>query len=250
MWLIIVVVVAIVVYIIWIMARTIPKGIPSDYTIDYTFPTKIVGVTFNGVQNILPTLRSGMKLVFVRERHNAYDKNAIAVYCSGRKIGHLSADLAADIAPLMDSGVPVRGEILNVTGGGIKNYGCNINVEVYKLKDSTPTIPPPSKAQLPRLSDLTCQVENIDKSNPFYEKKCILIGFGKERIDMAQAIINLGGVLRSSVSGKTDYVIMKDASFLNSDSGNIGKLKELMNSGGKVRIMYPEEFEEIIKKYL
>lgn len=250
MWWIIVVVVAIVVYIIWIMARTIPKGIPPDYTIDYTFPTKIVGVTFNGIQNVLPTLRSGMKLVFVRERHNAYDKNAVAVYCSGHKLGHLSADLAADIAPLMDSGIPVRGEILNVTGGGRKNYGCNINVEVYKSKDSSPSINSSNETYLPRISDLTCQVENIDKSNPFYEKKCILIGFSKERIDMAQAIINLGGVIRSSVSGKTDYVIMKNASFLSSDSGSIGKLKELMNNGGKVRIMYPDEFEEIIKKYL
>ncbi len=104
----------------------------SQYTFDYTINTKVVGVTFNGIQNVLPTLRSGMALSFIREPDNQYDRNAVAVLCNGNNIGHLSAELASDIAPIMDNGIPVTGKILNITGGGRLSYGCNIEVTVYK----------------------------------------------------------------------------------------------------------------------
>lgn len=97
-----------------------------------SFFTKVVGVTYNGVQGILPTLRAGMPLRFVREPHNQYDKNAIAIKCNGMNIGHLSADVAKDVAPLMDSGAQVEGEISKITGGNGKTYGCNIEVTIYK----------------------------------------------------------------------------------------------------------------------
>lgn len=94
--------------------------------------TKVVGVTFDGIQNILPRLHAGMPLKLVREPNNQYDKNAVAVWCNGQKIGHLSRDLAADIAPLIDSGTAVGGTIEGITGGSGKTYGCNIKVTIYK----------------------------------------------------------------------------------------------------------------------
>lgn len=94
--------------------------------------TKVVGVTYDGIQSILPRLHAGMPLKLVREPSNQYDKNAVAVWCNGKKIGHLSRDLAADIAPLMDSGTAVDGTIEGITGGSGKTYGCNIKVTIYK----------------------------------------------------------------------------------------------------------------------
>lgn len=94
--------------------------------------TKVVGVTFDGIQSILPQLHAGMPLRLIREPGNQYDRNAVAVWCNGKKIGHLSKELASDIAPLMDKGIDVGGTIEQITGGGGKTYGCNIQVTIYK----------------------------------------------------------------------------------------------------------------------
>lgn len=255
-WLLIICGLAIIVGIILLIiklhkAKTHSQKIKSDYVIDYTIPTKVVGVTFNGIQKIIPTLKAGMKIVLLREKNNSYDRNAIAVYCIGRKIGHINADLAERLAPLMDNGIPVDGEIHSITGGRGRNYGCNIEIVVYKQKDAATSYKPSVSTEgIPKISDLTCQVENIDESNPLFEKTCVLIGFGYDRSNIAQSIINLGGVIRSTVSGKTDFVMMKTPQFLEGNSGNILKLKELMENGGKIKIMYPEEFEKIVNEYL
>ena len=103
-----------------------------NFKIGETIYTKVAGVTFNGVQYILPTLRAGMPLRFFREPFNKYDKNAIAIECNGTHIGHLSAALAKDIAPLMDNGASLDGKIVKITGGNGKTYGCNIEVTIYQ----------------------------------------------------------------------------------------------------------------------
>lgn len=135
-WLLILVgaglIVLIIVFIVKRAKSNSPKYDLSQYFVDYTINTKVVGVTYNGIQNILPTLRSGMTLSFIREPNNRYDRNAVAVICNGNNIGHLSADLASDIGPIMDNGIPVTGKILNISGGGRLSYGCNIEVTVYK----------------------------------------------------------------------------------------------------------------------
>lgn len=109
-----------------------PRTSLSYGEIEYSFPTKVVGVTFNGIQKLLPTLSAGMHLDMKREPNNPHDSNAVAVMRGDACIGHLKADVAADIAPLMDSGVKVTGKILQITGGNGYNYGCNIMVEIYK----------------------------------------------------------------------------------------------------------------------
>lgn len=97
-----------------------------------TIYTKVVGVTFDGIQSVLPRLHAGMPLIFIREPNNQYDRNAVAVWCSGKKIGHLSRDLAADIAPQIDAGADVEGTIEAITGGNGKTYGCNIELTIYQ----------------------------------------------------------------------------------------------------------------------
>ena len=96
-------------------------------------PTKIAGVTFPNdkgvnIQTILPTLTEESDLILSRDKNNPYDENAIKVIADYTHIGYIKAELAAELAPIMDSGKTVHVELLEVTGGGDKKYGCNIRV--------------------------------------------------------------------------------------------------------------------------
>ena len=174
-----------------------------------------------------------MPLDLIREPLNIYDSNAVAVYCSGRKIGYLSRKDAVEVAPVIDSGIPVNGVIEWITGGGKYNYGCNIRVRIYKKNQ--PLLP---------------TVENIDKSNPLYGKTCVLFHRSAYN-DEQQNIINLGGVLRHKVSGKTDYYIVDDFKiFYACATNDVNKAKELMQNGGKIQLLSSEEYSKIKEKYL
>jgi hypothetical protein len=70
---------------------------------------KIVGVTFpnsNGSsrQEIISKINLLSTVELVREPHNEYDPNAIAVYVEGEQVGFLSSEEAVSMASLMDSG--------------------------------------------------------------------------------------------------------------------------------------------------
>ncbi len=109
-------------------------SLKSDFSIDIS--TKVVGVTKNNdegvnIQNILPELENGSKLNFVREPNNPYDTNAIKVICDYQHIGYIKAELAEEIAPIMDSGKELNGYITQITGGiDGKNYGCNMHISI------------------------------------------------------------------------------------------------------------------------
>lgn len=107
------------------------ESVTSGLTEYDTFFTKVAGVTHNGIQLILPKLKSGSPLCFVREADNPYDDNAIRVECNGRKIGYLRAELAADLAPIVDNGGTITGTIAKITGGDDASYGCNIEITVW-----------------------------------------------------------------------------------------------------------------------
>lgn len=69
----------------------------------------IMGSSFYpGASNWLPQLKPGQVLRVVREPTNAYDTNAIAVWVFQQQLGHLPRGLAAELAPFMDAGMPVK----------------------------------------------------------------------------------------------------------------------------------------------
>jgi hypothetical protein len=78
----------------------------------------ITGSTFYlGATAAIERLRFGQPLVLVREPTNKYDKNAIAVHLgktvddklvAHHKIGHISATLAKELAPIMDAGTQIK----------------------------------------------------------------------------------------------------------------------------------------------
>lgn len=70
-----------------------------------------------------PGCAAGNPVSLVREPANPHDASAIAVFVTVRRlgffsasvqVGHLKADLAKRLAPLMDSGKPVRASIASV----------------------------------------------------------------------------------------------------------------------------------------
>lgn len=94
------------------------------------FHTKVVGVTFEGRQALVPQVRPGERLRLVRDPANPRDPHAIAVCLQdGRQTGFLRAGLAARLAPAMDAGARYRATATALTGGGDRAYGLNILIE-------------------------------------------------------------------------------------------------------------------------
>ncbi|MBR3591629.1 MAG: HIRAN domain-containing protein [Clostridia bacterium] len=104
---------------------------------DFHTITKVVGVTYENesgvaIQSILPNLKHGENLFFIRDYHNQYDENAIKVYSKSGHIGHLSKELAAEIAPFLSEydDYDLEGRVIEITGGDGKSSGCNIEIWV------------------------------------------------------------------------------------------------------------------------
>jgi single-stranded-DNA-specific exonuclease len=92
----------------------------------FGFNTKIVGVTFEGRQDVIAGLQPGAELDLVRQPQNAFDPNAVAVHFGRLQIGFVKKAIAARIAPNMDAGERYRAEIKHITGGGTRSVGVNI----------------------------------------------------------------------------------------------------------------------------
>lgn len=100
-----------------------------------SFPTKVVGVSFEGRQDVVAGLLPGHQLDLKRQPDNPVDANAIAVHYGAMHIGFLRKQIAKHLAPLIDGGVRYTARIEHITGGPStgsgqsKNYGVNIRVE-------------------------------------------------------------------------------------------------------------------------
>jgi single-stranded-DNA-specific exonuclease len=92
----------------------------------FGFNTKIVGVTFEGRQDLLGGMEPGQALELVRQPDNAFDANAIAVHFGRLQLGFLKKAIAARIAPNIDAGERYRAEVKHITGGGTRSVGVNI----------------------------------------------------------------------------------------------------------------------------
>ncbi|MBI3976494.1 MAG: single-stranded-DNA-specific exonuclease RecJ, partial [Armatimonadetes bacterium] len=96
----------------------------------WSFYTKVAGVTFEGRQELLPSVRTGQPLHLVRQPANPYDPHAIAVLTADRQqLGFLSARLAGRLAPSIDAGARYTVTASQLTGGGERAYGLNIFIQ-------------------------------------------------------------------------------------------------------------------------
>lgn len=76
------------------------------------FLTRVVAVNYDGRLFHLQRLHEGERLYLIREKDNPYDPNAIRVLNTfGDTLGYLRRTLAAVLAPQVDQGLPLGGEI-------------------------------------------------------------------------------------------------------------------------------------------
>lgn len=93
------------------------------------FPTKIMGVSFEGRQDIVAGLTPGAALQLERQPQNQFDPNAIAVWFGNLQLGFLRKQIAKHLAPLIDAAADYRARVEHITGGKDgKNFGVNIRV--------------------------------------------------------------------------------------------------------------------------
>jgi single-stranded-DNA-specific exonuclease len=92
----------------------------------FGFNTKIVGVTFEGRQDLIAGLQPGQELELVRQPDNAFDANAVAVHFGRLQLGFVRKQIAARIASNIDAGERYRAEVRHITGGGTRSVGVNI----------------------------------------------------------------------------------------------------------------------------
>jgi single-stranded-DNA-specific exonuclease len=91
--------------------------------------SKIVGVSFEGRQDIIKTLKLGQKLRLIAEPENPYDPNAIKVMTEdGKQAGYLSREMAEMIAEGIRKGITYDCKVNGVTGEGKNTLGANITI--------------------------------------------------------------------------------------------------------------------------
>jgi len=113
----------------------------------FAFNTKVVGVTFEGRQEIIRRLTAGDALTLERQPANPVDPHAVRVLTrAGEQVGYLSARVAARLAPSMDSGTRYTATVSQITGGPAaspaggeeRSYGVNISVQRIELAPEGP----------------------------------------------------------------------------------------------------------------
>jgi single-stranded-DNA-specific exonuclease len=93
-----------------------------------SFYTKVVGVSFEGRQEIVAGLSAGDPLELIRDPSNPHDSNAIAVHYGKLQLGYLRREIARRLAPNIDAGDRYTANVGSVTGGGERNVGVNLHV--------------------------------------------------------------------------------------------------------------------------
>lgn len=103
----------------------------------------VAGISFGGGQHIAYNLRDAVnsgKTAWVelrRKSDNAHDPNAIEVVAHATPrphghVGYIPAELAKQLAPIIDSGGYVRVTAFEFVGGyGRFNIGMRLKIEVY-----------------------------------------------------------------------------------------------------------------------
>lgn len=147
---------------------------------------------------------------------------------------------------------------------GLSNIGqlcfSRDNIKIHNFSDLQATASIQSKAkQKPSYSaytsikDIKPKTENFDEANPFFQKKVVFTGtFSISRDEIMQIVADVGANLKSSVSRKTDYLVVgePDANYTD-ENGKMQKERTAieLNESGKahIRIINEEEFRRLLE---
>lgn len=103
-----------------------------------------------------------------------------------------------------------------------------------------------------KISEITSNTTTFDTSHPLYRKKCVFTGelLSLSRIDAMQAVVDVGGILKSSVSKDTDYLII-GAQDLTATKGTGVSKKERdaytnQSKGYPIRLLNEQDFLNLL----
>lgn len=104
----------------------------SDGKIAETIRTKVVGVTFKNEdgenrQDILSSMTGNEDITVEKYTYNG--EPAAYIKWGNKVLGNLSAELAKDLASKYPN-ARYTAEILEISGGGVQTFGCNIELDV------------------------------------------------------------------------------------------------------------------------
>jgi single-stranded-DNA-specific exonuclease len=105
------------------------------------FNTKLVGVSFEGRQDMVAGLAAGDPLELKRQPENPKDSNAVAVFFGTLQVGFIRAAIAQRIAPNIDGGDRYEAVVSGVTGGGEGRH-VGVNIRVRRRRPATHTSAP------------------------------------------------------------------------------------------------------------
>ncbi len=90
--------------------------------------TRVVGVSFEGRQEIVARLKMGDRIWLEMEPNNPYDRNAVMVTReNGEQFGYINRLLAADIVHYFRAyGYPVEGRVALLTGSRWDGYSLGV----------------------------------------------------------------------------------------------------------------------------
>jgi DNA polymerase-3 subunit epsilon len=112
----------------------------------------------------------------------------------------------------------------------------------------------PSRFTSINISEIAATTDAINTNSPFFEKSCVFTGDLKTlgRKEAMQKVVNLGGIIKSAVSKKTDYLIVgtQDIELVGEDglSTKEEKAYALNNDGCNIRIIKEDEFLEMLNR--
>lgn len=130
----------------------------------FKYNSKLVGVTFDGRQAVISTLKGDEPLRVRREAENEYDPNAVAVDVQvGEEmlpIGYIAKDKNLEIAKSLDAGIPVEIKLASLTGGNGKSFGVNIELQ-YNEAPKTETAKAPVKEEKKAVKPTKEQMQQV-----------------------------------------------------------------------------------------
>ncbi|KAB7671799.1 exonuclease domain-containing protein [Bacillus sp. B1-b2] len=104
------------------------------------------------------------------------------------------------------------------------------------------------------ISDITPTVNTFNESHPFFEKNIVFTGdlSSLDRKEAMQSVVNAGGILKSGVSSKIDYLVVgiQDQKLVGKDgiSSKEKKAYELQEKGKPIQVIKEEEFLGLLNR--
>lgn len=93
---------------------------------------------------------------------------------------------------------------------------------------------------------LTKDLSKANPNNPFYDKRIVITGvFTQERIELANLLKSMGADINTSISKKTEYVL------IGTDPGpsKLSKIDKLIDDGCDIKKVYQDDLDKILKDY-